>query len=101
MQLPFLVVYLVVLVYAALRRKNLHQVSTLLIVSMATLIFGILVTIAFSAFPVLYQWIREPSNLGVVFGFGNLISGIISAAGWIFLIAAVYIARKTQQPAES
>jgi len=94
MQLPFLVVYLVVLVIAILKRKELANISTLVIVAMATLILASLVSVAFVAFPFMYQWIPQPSPLGVVIGLGNLISGIISAAGWILLVAAVFINRK-------
>lgn len=101
MQLPFLVVYIVVLVIATTRRKDTPQISSLLIVAMATLILAGLVSIAFGTFPFLYQWIRQPSILGIVLGLGDLFSGIIAAAGWIFLLAAVFLARKAPKPADT
>lgn len=101
MHLPFLVIYIVVLVIAGLRRKNIPSVSALVIVAMVTLILASLVSLAFAGFPVLYQWVRQPSILGVVVGLGDLISGIVAAAGWVLLLAAVFLARKKPASVEA
>ena len=105
MQLPFLAVYIVVLVIAAIRNKTHPTVSTLLIIAMSTFILANLANILLSLFPALWKFQQPISRLSLFYGYGGLVTGMLSAAGWVFLIAAVFIGRgaraKQETPASS
>jgi hypothetical protein len=95
-QLPFLVVYIVVLVIAALRRKQFAPVSTLVIVAMATFILANLIQILASLIPGFWRADLPAAPVGTAYGVISFISAIFSAAGWVFLVAAVFIGRNDQ-----
>lgn len=93
-QLPLLVVYIVVLVLAVLRRRQFATVSTLVIVAMVTFILASLVNIFASLVPALWRTDLPTPPIGTAFGVISFIAAILSAAGWVFLVAAVFIDRK-------
>ncbi len=100
--LPFLMVYIAVLIMAVMRQKKFPQVTTLVIVSMAVFILSNLLSMSIGYLPALMRgsaWLAGP--VSAVIGYASLITGIISAAGWILLIAAVFAFRKLPAVAET
>lgn len=93
-QLPFLAVYIIVLIIAAARRRQYAAISVLVIVAMATFILTSLISIFISLTPALWQSILPPAPIGTVYGVASFITGLLSAAGWVFLVAAVFFGRK-------
>ncbi len=101
-QLPFLMVYVAVLIMAILRQKKFPQVTTLVIVSMAVFILSNLLSMSIGYLPALLKGnFMMARPVSAVVGYASLITGIISAAGWVLLTAAVFIGRKSPALAET
>jgi len=101
-QLPFLMVYIAVLVLVIIRLKRYTQAATLAIVAMAVFILSSLLSMSAGYLPALLQGSAQLAGpVSVVIGYASLITGIISAAGWILLIAAVFAFRKPPALAET
>lgn len=98
MQLPFLAVYITVLVIAVSRRKHHPSITTLTTVSMATLILASLLSILTGFIPALHwRWAQSAQALGIIYGASSLAIGALAGAAWVFLVAAVFNDRKTPQ----
>jgi hypothetical protein len=93
-QLPFLVVYIVVLVIAVVRRKQFPAIAVLVIVAMATFILANLTSIFITIIPALWRASLPAMPISTAYGVFSFITGVLSAAGWVFLVAAVFFDRK-------
>ena len=93
-QLPFLVVYIVVLVIAVVRRKQFPTIAVLVIVAMATFILANLTSIFITIIPALWRANLPAMPISTAYGVFSFITGVLSAAGWVFLVAAVFFDRK-------
>ncbi len=93
-QLPLLVIYILVLVYAAVRGKQIPTISTLVIVAMATFILAGLINIFTGFMPALWRANLPAVPISTAYGVFTFIAGMLSAAGWVFLVAAVFLHRQ-------
>lgn len=92
-QLPFLVLYILVLVFALVRRRQFGTIATLLIVSMVTLILADLIDIFVGFMPALWRANLPAAPISTAYGVFAFIAGLLASAGWVFLVAAVFLNR--------
>jgi hypothetical protein len=93
MQLPFLAVYIVVIIFAATRFKNHSSVSKLVIIAMVAFILANLANILLGLIPVVFHFRQPVTRISMFYGVSSLITGFLAGAGWVFLIAALFNGR--------